>query len=73
MTESEDNYFYTVILFYFGVTPASSICTDHISTMPDRIKVKAIVLISHQIFVAHAHRYPIGRRFLDSEAKLLDS
>jgi hypothetical protein len=73
MTESEDNYFDTVVLFYFGVTPTSSICTDHISTMPDGAKIKAIVFISHHIFVAHAYRYPIGGGFLDPEAKLLDS
>jgi hypothetical protein len=70
--KSDGNYLEPVILVDLGIAPAASVGADHVGPVSDVAEVEAVALADDQVLVAHAHSHPVGGRFLDLEAHLLD-
>lgn len=60
-----DMYLHFIVELIAGIRPCTTICTNHIPTMPQVTKIKSISFCGHNIFVAHSNSNPIWAAFPD--------
>lgn len=65
-------YLHTIVGLELAIGPAAPVCANHITTVADGAKVKAVILSDNDILVANTDSNPIRGALFDLVRKGLD-